>query len=112
MQTTGLCTPKNMYILSKRRTNGCQSQISFEPADDNAGEIHVEWIIPQQAKMCALNISHLKTFNSMPAIDPALILLKLIKLHQGSIWFFRWLISMVNMLLFPLPFEYNYCSSP
>lgn len=40
MQTTGLRTPKNMYILSKRRTNGCQSQIPFEPADDKAGEIH------------------------------------------------------------------------
>lgn len=68
--------------------------------------------VPQQAKTHALNISHLKTFNSMPAVDPALILRKLIKLHQGSIWFFRWFISMVNMLLFSLPFEYNYCSSP
>lgn len=69
--------------------------------------------IPQGAKRCALNSSYLKTFKSLAAIDLRLTLLKTIKLHQGSIWFFRYLISMANKLLFSLPFEQeNYCNSP
>lgn len=52
-------------------------------------------------------------FKSLALIDQRLILLKPIKLHQGSIWFFRYLISITNMLLVLLSFEQkNYCNSP
>lgn len=66
--------------------------------------------IPQQTPVP--NISHLKTFDSLPAIDSKLILLKSIKLHQGSIcFFFIYIIFIVNMLLLSLLSEDNYCSS-
>jgi len=82
-QTTRPWTALNTYIFSKRRNGWMPIADSIWACRSSRNTLS----IPQQTP--APNISHLKTFDSLPAIDSRLILLKSIKLHQRSICFFR-----------------------